>query len=97
MPRWPLVAAALPLAYLGRELAGPAVGTAVLVAIAAVALRPHPRLDARRRATFVAAAVAGFVAVHVIDLAAGIAVALLLPSAALAALAWRRLDAPPAA
>jgi hypothetical protein len=94
VPRWPLAAAALPLAYLGREVSGPALGTVVLVVIAALALRPHPRLDARRRARLAAAALAGFVAVHLIDLATGIVLALAVPSAVLAALAWRELDAP---
>ncbi len=44
MPRWPVALAALPLAYLGREAGGPVLGTVVLVAMAAIALRPHPRL-----------------------------------------------------
>ncbi len=93
MPRWPLAAAALPLAYVARELAGPALGTVVLVAVAALALRPHPRLDGRRRAALAAAAIVAFAAVHLIDLATGIVLALALPSAALAVLAWRALDA----
>jgi hypothetical protein len=94
VPRWPLAAAALPLAYLGREVAGPALGTVVLVVIAALALRPHPRLNGGRRALLAGAALAGFVAVHLIDLATGIVLALALPSAVLAVLAWRELDAP---
>jgi hypothetical protein len=71
-------------------------GTVVLVGLAAIALRPHPRLDTRRRAALALAAVVAFAAVHLIDLAAGIAVALAVPSAALAALAWREVDAPTA-
>ena len=94
MPRWPIAAAALPLAYAAREVAGPVLGTIVLVALAAIALRRHPRLDARRRVLLAAAALVAFAAVHLIDLAAGIALALAVPSAALAALAWRELDAP---
>ena len=92
MPRWPLAAAALPLAYVSREAAGPVLGTIVLVAVAALALRPHPRLDTRRRVLLAAAALAAFVAVHLIDLATGIVLALALPSLALAALAWREID-----
>lgn len=94
MPRWPVAAAALPLAYLARDAAGPALGTLVLVALAALVLRPHPQLDARRRAVLAGVAVLAFVAVHLIDLATGVVVALTLPSALLAAIAWRELDSP---
>ena len=96
LPRWPVAAAALPLAYLARELAGPVLGTIVLLAMAALTLRPHPLLDGRRRAALATAALAAFVAVHLIDLATGIVLALAVPSAILAALAWRELDAPTA-
>jgi hypothetical protein len=94
MPRWPIALAALPLAYAARAGAGPVAGTAVLLVLGALALRPHPRLDGGRRAALAAAAVLAFAAVHLIDLAAGAGLALAAPSAGLAALAWRTLDAP---
>jgi hypothetical protein len=92
VPRWPIAAAALPLAYLAREAAGPLLGTVVLVALGVLALRPHPRLDRRRRLALAAAALVAFVSVHLLDLVTGIAIALAMPSAALAVLAWREVD-----
>lgn len=91
VPAWPLALAALPLAWLGRQAVSPALGALVLLALfAACAARPGVRSRGKLAAVFLGC----FVAVHVLALGTGVAIAMVVCAVVLGGSTWALADRP---